>query len=141
MSHVPKTTKQTSVAVAAPEALPQSEEKMLAPAPVPAKPARSSARKKPLPEEAVVLEAESPVKASKNPKTKKPKLVRDSFTFPESDYVLIAELKQRALLAGQDIKKSELLRAGLLALAAMTDRNFLKATEGVERIKTGRPGK
>lgn len=72
---------------------------------------------------------------------KKAKLVRDSFTFPENDYVLLAVLKQRALSAGHEIKKSELLRAGLSALAAMSEADLLKALDGVERIKTGRPSK
>ena len=84
-----------------------------------------------------------PVKESKAKKIvpKKPKLVRDSFTFPENDYALLAELKQRALKAGHEIKKSELLRAGLAALAAMAEQDLVAALAGVERIKTGRPAK
>ena len=84
-----------------------------------------------------------PVKESKAKKVvpKKPKLVRDSFTFPENDYALLAELKQRALKAGHEIKKSELLRAGLAALAAMAEQDLVTALAGVERIKTGRPAK
>lgn len=80
-------------------------------------------------------------KPVKEPKVRKPKLIRDSFTFPEADYALLAELKQRALAEGHDIKKSELLRAGLLALAAMPAKSFLARLSKVERIKTGRPGK
>lgn len=72
---------------------------------------------------------------------KKQKLLRDSFTFPENDYALIRELKQRVLLAGREIKKSELLRAGLAALAQMPEAQLLKIVDGVERIKTGRPAK
>lgn len=84
-----------------------------------------------------------PVKENKAKKVapKKPKLVRDSFTFPENDYALLAELKQRALKAGHEIKKSELLRAGLAALAAMAEADLITALTGVERIKTGRPSK
>lgn len=72
---------------------------------------------------------------------RKPELVRDSFTFPAVDHARLAELKQRALKAGREIKKSELLRAGLAALATMPDAAFLAAVDGVERIKTGRPAK
>lgn len=72
---------------------------------------------------------------------KKPKLVRDSFTFPENEYALLAVLKERALQAGCTIKKSELLRAGLLALQAMPDTKLLDVLNTVERIKTGRPAK
>jgi hypothetical protein len=73
------------------------------------------------------------------PKRKKPKLVRDGFTMPEADYALLAALKKRALGAGHEVKKSELLRAGLRTLAAMSDATFVSAVEGVERIKPGRP--
>ena len=73
------------------------------------------------------------------PKRKKPKLVRDGFTMPEADYALLAALKKRALQVGREVKKSELLRAGLRALAAMPDAAYLGALEGVERIKPGRP--
>lgn len=73
------------------------------------------------------------------PKRKKPKLVRDGFTMPEADYALLGTLKKRALAAGREVKKSELLRAGLRALAALPDAPFLAAVEGVERIKPGRP--
>ena len=72
-------------------------------------------------------------------KRKKPKLVRDGFTMPEADYALLGALKKRALHAGREVKKSELLRAGLRALAAMPDAVYIGALEGVERIKPGRP--
>lgn len=42
---------------------------------------------------------------------------------------------------GNSIKKSELIRAGIKALAAMSDANFLKALLAVPAIKTGRPAK
>ena len=54
-------------------------------------------------------------------KHKRPKLVRDSFTMPESDYLKIKSLKNRCLKLGIEMKKSELLRAGLLALEALED--------------------
>jgi len=69
----------------------------------------------------------------------KPALVRDSFTFPECDYSLIAEIKERALKAGCAVKKSEILRAGLAVLARMPVDELLAALDTVERIKTGRP--
>ena len=47
-------------------------------------------------------------------KPKKPKMVRDSFTIPKNEYEAIASLKERALKQGMSIKKSELLRAGLM---------------------------
>jgi hypothetical protein len=80
-----------------------------------------------------------PVKAVKPAKVKKPKLVRDSFTIPKDEYVVIDGLKTRAGKLGQAVKKSELLRAGVKALAAMSDIQFKAALSNVPTIKTGRP--
>src|SRR4051812_17220594 len=43
-------------------------------------------------------------------KTRKAKLVRDSFAMPESEYKLIGDVKRDCLHAGIEVKKSELLR-------------------------------
>lgn len=74
-------------------------------------------------------------------RAKKPKLVRDSFTIPKLEYLILDELKHRSVKLGSSIKKSELIRAGILALATMSDANFLKVTKAVPAIKTGRPAK
>lgn len=74
-------------------------------------------------------------------KSKKPKLVRDSFTFPQIDYDRIAHLKKRALGSGLEVKKSELLRAGLRLLCGLTDRELAAQLKTVEKIKPGRPAK
>ena len=79
------------------------------------------------------------VKAAKPAKVKKTKLVRDSFTIPKDEYVVIDRLKIRAGKLGQAVKKSELLRAGIKALAAMSDIQFKAALSNVPTIKTGRP--
>lgn len=80
-------------------------------------------------------------KAHKKDKPKKIKAVRDSFTMPEADYAKIAELKKKCLQSGVSVKKSELLRAGLLSLSKLSDTALIKAVEQVEIIKTGRPAK
>lgn len=74
-------------------------------------------------------------------KEKKPKLVRDSFTIPKAEYSVLSELKQRADKLASPAKKSELLRAGIKALAAMADKALLAALKAVPTIKTGRPAK
>jgi len=93
------------------------------------------------------------VKAAKSTKTAKPEkpakmekpaklrkaLVRDGFTMPETDFALIAALKERAVGAGRPAKKSELLRAGLQALAALDAKKLRAALERLEPIKVGRP--
>lgn len=73
------------------------------------------------------------------PKSKKAKLVRDSFTIPKAEYVVIEELKQRAAKLTRPVKKSELLRAGIKLLASLTDIAYLAALDQVPAIKTGRP--
>ena len=80
-------------------------------------------------------------KASKKEKSKKIKMVRDSFTMPEDDYAKIAELKKKCLKAGVHIKKSELLRAGLSYLSKLSKPALLRTVKQVEKIKTGRPAK
>jgi len=67
------------------------------------------------------------------------KVVRDSFTMPQTDYELITALKKRSLESGIQTTKSEILRAGLLALNQMTNVEFISKIETVEKIKTGRP--
>ncbi len=87
-----------------------------------------------------VAKAAKPVEPAEAPaKPKKPKLVRDSFTIPKNEYEAIASLKERALKQGVSIKKSELLRAGLMTLAFMPDAAFAKALADVPTLKTGRP--
>lgn len=74
-------------------------------------------------------------------KTKKPKLVRDSFTFPKDEYQAIAALKVKALGLKQSVKKSEILRAGLMLISSLNDKSFLAALNKVPALKTGRPAK
>ncbi len=74
-------------------------------------------------------------------KLKKPKMVRDSFTFPKAEYAVLDGLKMRAAKLGSPIKKTELLRAGIKAIAAMQDAAFVAALKSVPSLKTGRPAK
>lgn len=82
-----------------------------------------------------------PEPVTKPVKAKKPKLVRDSFTIPKDEYGVLAELKQRCAKLEHPAKKSELLRAGIKALAGMSDKSLLAALKAVPSIKTGRPKK
>lgn len=89
------------------------------------------------------------IKASKAPKAAKPvkapklrqKPVRDSFTMPEADFALVATLKARAMSGARETKKSELLRAGLHALAALDTPSLLEALNQLDPVKIGRPKK
>src|ERR1017187_8413757 len=81
--------------------------------------------------------------ATKAPKTitkpKKDKVIRDSFTMPESEYKLIATIKKRCLAKGLAAKKSEILRAAIVAFAGLSDDYIMAALVALEVIKTGRP--
>jgi hypothetical protein len=81
---------------------------------------------------------EKPEKAEKAAKPRL-RMVRDSFTMPEVDFALIAQLKAGATAAGRPAKKSELLRAGLRLLAAQPAKALLGALDSLEPVKLGRP--
>ncbi|MDE2369212.1 MAG: hypothetical protein KGN16_09580 [Burkholderiales bacterium] len=82
--------------------------------------------------------APAPREAKKLPR---PRLVRDGFTMPEADFALIAQLKARALEARRAAKKSELLRAGLHALAALDAGALATALDRLDPVRIGRPRK
>lgn len=79
--------------------------------------------------------------AGKPVKEKKLKMVRDSFTMPKPEYAVLDVLKLRAAKLAMPIKKTELIRAGIKALAALPDAAFLAALRVVPNLKTGRPAK
>ena len=97
----------------------------------PAKPARAVKPPKP-PKVASAARVPKPMKLRQKP-------VRDSFTMPEGDFALIATLKARLLAAKRETKKSELLRAGLHALAALDRASLLAALNDLAPVKVGRP--
>ncbi len=68
-------------------------------------------------------------------------LVRDSFTMPKDDLDLISTLKKRAMTLGVSAKKSEVLRAGIHALAGLTASQLTAALARLTPIKVGRPKK
>ena len=89
-------------------------------------------------------ETDETVEAEANPSAKKSKIaktkvIRDSFSFPEQDYLKISELKKTCLAEGIHVKKSEILRAGLHLLTQLNLDELKKAVDQVEKIQTGRP--
>lgn len=84
----------------------------------------------------------APKKATKKSrKESKIKVVRDSFTMPQSEYKKIAEIKAFCLKARMHVKKSEVLRAGLKVLAKLNATQLKRTLSELEKIKTGRPKK
>ncbi|HSV70543.1 MAG TPA: hypothetical protein VLI72_10545 [Methylibium sp.] len=129
--------KQAAVKVAAGRAKPPAKPVPRRAAPAVAVKARPAAKKQ------APAAAGVDAKAADAARSVKPrqKLVRDSFTMPKGDFELIATLKGRAVEGGRPAKKSELLRAGLQALAALKLPALIKALGALEPIKVGRPAK
>ncbi|MES2423342.1 MAG: hypothetical protein V4562_02860 [Pseudomonadota bacterium] len=134
-----KPAKPATKPAAAPAVVPAAPSVTASAKPAPAKkavakkPAAKPAAKKP------AVKALPKAKVEKPAKPKKPKLVRDSFTIPKPEYLVLEELKQRAAKLQKATKKSEILRAGIKALAALSDAALLAALNNVPAIKTGRP--
>ena len=86
-------------------------------------------------------ESHAAAKAAHNVKVKKEKLVRDSFTMPESEYQALADAKKECLKAGIAIKKSELLRVSLASLKLLSVAQLTAARDGLTKVQAGRPKK
>ena len=80
-------------------------------------------------------------KDTKKAKPEKVKMERDSFTMPKDEYAQLTLLKARLTAMGQPAKKSELLRAGIKLLVAMSDNTLKTTLAKIPVIKTGRPNK
>ncbi len=116
------------------------------------KPATKSAAK-PATKSTTKPAAKTPVKAAAKPaasavtavpakeKAKKAKLVRDSFTMPEAEYAVLNHVKKACLSAGIEVKKSQLLRVGLLLLSKTDVASLKTLVANLEPLKAGRPKK
>jgi hypothetical protein len=102
--------------------------------------AKPKAAQKAMPvKKAPVKDAAKKAKPAKKEVTKKPKLVRDSFTLPQADHDLIKQCKKTALAAGRETKKSEVLRAAIQSFAALSAAQQLAAYGKLQAIAVGRP--
>jgi hypothetical protein len=140
---VAKPAAKAAVKPAAKKAAAKPAVKLAAAKPAPAKAAKPAKAVKPakLAKAAAPKAAAKPAAKPAADKAPRAKLVRDSFTMPDFDFALIDELKARAMAAKRHAKKSELLRAGLQALAALAPAQLLQALERLAPVKTGRPKK
>jgi hypothetical protein len=74
-------------------------------------------------------------------KSKKEKLVRDSFTMPEAEYQVLGDVKKACLKAGIDVKKSELLRVGVALIRQLDTARLKEILDTLPVLKAGRPKK
>lgn len=82
-----------------------------------------------------------PKQAAKKDKQKKIKMVRDSFSMTEGDYVNLIDLKRKCIAAGVPVKKSELLRVGLMGLMKLSNASLIAAVKQVVVMDNTRPEK
>jgi hypothetical protein len=83
--------------------------------------------------------AEAIVRSDRIKKTTNHKAVRDAFTMLQSDIKAIKEIKQKCQLAGIDVHKSLIVRAGIKALANMPIEELHQIISDLPKIKVGRP--
>ncbi len=96
--------------------------------------------KKPAVKKPVVAKpAEAPVAAKAKPK--KDKLIRDSFTIPESEYKVLADIKKACLDAAVEVKKSQLIRIAIAQLSNMSVPKLSAALKSLAVVQAGRPKK
>lgn len=73
-----------------------------------------------------------------NDNVKKQTMIRDSFTCPAKDYEIIDKTRLRLARHGNIGNKAEVIRAGLIALDAMSDDDLIETFSRVEKLKPGR---
>lgn len=76
---------------------------------------------------------------SNGDKQKKPKLVSNRCKMPDTEYAQLAALKKRLSAMGIGVKKSTLLRAGLMLLVDMGDGPLKKAMAKFALAHAARP--
>ncbi len=65
-------------------------------------------------------------------------VIRDTFSMPPKDYDAIAKIRTTVAKQGLIYTKSEVIRAGLLALESMPLEEMIWRLSAVEKIKPGR---
>jgi hypothetical protein len=66
-------------------------------------------------------------------------IIRETFSMPPGDSDLIDQLRQRSAAQGVMLNRSEILRAGLVALSTLSDAKLVEIGNKVPKMKTGRP--
>ncbi|WP_127471971.1 hypothetical protein [Thiomicrorhabdus aquaedulcis] len=67
------------------------------------------------------------------------KTVKDTFSFPQKDHDLIHALCDKLLLNGVRANKSEVIRAALYSLNALSNEEMIGVVQSLERVQVGRP--
>ena len=92
------------------------------------------ANKAPVAKKTVSKPAATPASTKKTAPVKT-KTVRETFKISEADYALIAMLKKTAIADGLKVKKSELLRGGLLLLSQLKAPELKKLLSKIQAVQ------
>lgn len=65
-------------------------------------------------------------------------VIRDTFSMPPGDHGLIEILRTRAARTGRNTSKSEVVRAGLVALVDLNAAQLVEVLDRLEKVKPGR---
>jgi hypothetical protein len=87
----------------------------------------------------VPIAPEKPAPAAPKKLPVQEKVKRDTFTFPPADYKRIQDIQKDCLRAAIQVNKSEVVRAGLIALQELTPEKRHQLLQSVEKMKPGRP--
>ncbi|WP_425252147.1 hypothetical protein ACPJXG_20265 [Janthinobacterium sp. NFX145] len=88
--------------------------------------------------DSILLKATEPTMELR-PSTRKSSVVRDTFSMPLDDYALIEKLRLIANKEGRSsTSKSEVVRAGLQALGALSGQQLVQALSKLEKLAPGR---
>src|SRR5262245_25965065 len=108
--------------------------------PAPARPSKSELAAR---TETALRERSAPRTAAPKPKKTKPikrvKSIREIFSYSANDAELLQKLIKRAGRIGSLSNKSEVIRAGLIALEKLSDDNFHDTLKAVSKLKPGPP--
>ena len=106
-------------------------------------PAKKASAKKAAPTKSLAPGRKKPAPSTSAPatKTKKVKLVRDSFTMPANEYQALQDTKKASLKAGFEVKKSDLLRIGVGLLKTLSVTQLAAARAALTKLHAGRPKK
>lgn len=66
-------------------------------------------------------------------------IIRETFSMPPDESARIDQARMRAARLGVILNRSEVVRAGIAALALLDEDQLAEVAGNVEKIKTGRP--
>jgi hypothetical protein len=67
------------------------------------------------------------------------RVVRDSFSMPEAEYRIVADVRKRMIKKEKVVSKSEIVRAAFVVLKGLSDRELIEIFDSLPKVRPGRP--